>query len=100
MLLICPLQTALEAIPWGTRPVVTQLAIFFTYAKQPNESWLEDFEVKRRSVKSSELSSNVFSLLFTDQIFKNSECIPWSKDSVEYLFQNTQSSLSKTGPRF
>ena len=63
MLLICPLQTTLKAIPWGTRPVITQLAIFFTYAKQPNESWVEDFEVKGRSVKSSELSSNVFRLL-------------------------------------
>ena len=36
---------------------------------------------------------DLWKLLFTDQIIKNSKCVCWSKDSVENLFQNMRLSL-------
>ena len=41
------------------------------------------------SFKNLGLSLDVCRLLFTDQIFKNSQCVLWSKDSAKHLFQNT-----------
>ena len=36
---------------------------------------------------------DLWKLLFTDQIIKNSKCVCWSKDLVENLFQNMRLSL-------
>ena len=51
-------------------------------------------------LKISELLLDVWRLLFTDQIIKNSQCVRWSTDLAKHLFQNMRLSLRNAHPRF